>query len=241
MSYLSSPFVSLRKTRFGCCARSTPPFQNSKPVGQFEVAGEHRALVGLAVAVGVFEDDQLVVHRRLRLPMGIVLPGRDPQPSLGVERHLHRLDQLGKLLFRREQLDLQPLADGHRLDGLVAALEGRRPRQVGLRIDERQRVRVVHGEVRPAGDRPDALVAVGDHLVEDRQLALQHVVVARQDVFLGDARHLVGVDVARIAAHERQERAVAVGRVAVGHAIAQEPVLVLVDDRLPQSGRGRAS
>ena len=226
--------MSLRKTRFGCCARSTPPFQNSKPVGQLQVAGEHRALVGLAVAVGVLEDDQLVVHRRLRLPVGVVLPGRDPQPSLGVERHLHGLDQLGKLLLRREQLDLQSLADGHRLDGLLAALEGRRTRQVGLRIDEGQRVRVVHGKVRSAGDRPDALVAVGDHLVEDGQLALQDVVVARQDVFLVDAGHLLRIDVARIAAHERQERAIAVGRVAVGHAIAQEPMLVLVDHRLPQ-------
>ena len=40
-----------------------------------------------------------------------------------------------------------------------------------------------------------------------------------------------------LAAHERQERAVAVGRVAVGHAIALEPVLVLVDDGLTQFGR----
>ena len=74
------------------------------------------------------------------------------------------------------------------------------------------------------------------HHVEDRQLALQDVVVGRQDVFLGDALAIyVGVDVARIAAHERQERAVAVGREAVGRAVALEPVAVLVDDRLAQS------
>ena len=35
VSYLSSPLVSLRKTRLGACDRMTPPFQNSKPVGLF--------------------------------------------------------------------------------------------------------------------------------------------------------------------------------------------------------------
>ena len=50
-------------------------------------------------------------------------------------------------------------------------------------------------------------------------------------------RRLV-VDVAWIAAHERQEGAVAVCRVSVGDAIALEPVTVLVDHRLVQGGVG---
>ena len=49
---------------------------------------------------------------------------------------------------------------------------------------------------------------------------------------------LVGVHVARIALDERQERAVAIGRVAVGHAVAVEPVHVLVDDGLAQLRAG---
>ena len=153
-----------------------------------QVAGEDRALVGLAVAVGVLEDQQLVVHRRLRLPVRIVRPGRDPQPSFGVEGHLHRLDQLGELLLGGEQLDLQPLADRHGLDRLCAALERRRPGKIGFRVDEAAACwsRLSSGRS-AARHRPDALVAVRRHLVEDRQLALQHVVVAGQDVFLGDA------------------------------------------------------
>ena len=199
-----------------------------------EIAREDRALVGLAIAIGVLEDEQLVVHRRLRLPVGIVFPGRHPQPSLGVERHLNRLHQLGKLFLGREELDLEPLADRHRLDGLVAVLERRHARHVGLGIDERQRVRVVDGQVAAAGDCPDALVAVADHLVQDRQLALQHVVVAGQDVVFGDAGHLLRVDVSWVPANEGEERAVAVGRIAVGHAVTLKPEPIFVDDRLAQ-------
>ena len=163
-----------------------------------QVAREHRALVGLAVAVGVFEDDQLVVHRRLRLPVGIVLPGRDPQPSLGVERHLHRVDQLGELLLGGEELDLQPLADGHRLDGLVTVLEtGTLP----AGWSSHRRTAACSSRPRSRSDPPAIaqmrLSRLRDHHVEDGQLALQDVVVARQDVFLGDLGHLFGVDVAR--------------------------------------------
>ena len=211
--------------------------------GVVEVAGEHRALVGLAVAVGVFEDEQLVVHRRLRLPVRVVLPGRDPQPALGVERHLHRVDELGELLLRREQLDLQPLADRH-LPGWS------RRRHETWRHGPLPGSLVfasTNGSVFESSDRrgptPPAIAQMRLSrlaIITSRigELALQHVVVGRQDVFLGDAWPSASALTLRgIAAHERQERAVAVGRVAVGDAIAQEPVLVLVDDRLPQLGQ----
>ena len=88
-----------------------------------EMIGEGRLLVGLAVAVGVLEDQDLVVHLLLGLPVRVGRPAGDPEPALGVERHLHRLGQVGKLLLGREQIDLQPLADRHLLDRRLAVQE----------------------------------------------------------------------------------------------------------------------
>src|SRR5258707_9221189 len=44
-------------------------------------------------------------HQFGRLPMRVSPPGRDPQPPLGVERHLHRVDDLGEHFFGGEQFD----------------------------------------------------------------------------------------------------------------------------------------
>ena len=83
-------------------------------------------------------------------------------------------------------------------------------RLVGVDRDERRRVAVVDLEVLALGDGPDALVAVGGHHVEDFHLAL------------GDFAVGLAVD-------ELQIGPAAVDRVAVGGAVAVEPVEVLVE------------
>ena len=94
-----------------------------EPGRAVQAVGEDGLLVGLAVAVGVLEDQELVVHLLLGLPVRVARPDRHPEPALGVERHLHRLGQVGELLLRGEQVDLHPLGDGHLGDGLLAAEE----------------------------------------------------------------------------------------------------------------------
>ena len=140
-------------------------------------------LVGLAVVIRVFEDEQLVVHRVLRLPMRIGRPGRDPQPALRVERHLHRIDQIGEGLLVGEERHLQPVGDGHLGERLLPAEEkmravGSAAGQVGRHVDERLGVAVVDRQVRALGDGPDPRVAVGGHGVEDFHLAVHHHAVA---------------------------------------------------------------
>ncbi len=169
--------------------------------------------------------------------MGIRLPRRDPQAATRVERHLHRVDELRKLFFRGEELDLQSVSNRHLLDGLCAIEEDVRSartfaRLVGQCVDERRCVTIVNFQVFASSGSPYAPVAVPGHDVEHSRFALKHFVVRRQDVFLGNAGHLIGVDVARVSANERQERAIAIGGEAVGRPVAQEPVAVLVDDRL---------
>src|SRR5438128_715856 len=75
---------------------------------------------------------------------------------------------------------------------------------VGLHGDEGWRVAVVHREIPAPRHRPDALVTVGGHHVEDVHLALHHLAVG------------LPID-------ELQVGAAAVDRVAVDRAVAVEP------------------
>ena len=94
--------------------------------GAVEPVVKHRAFVGRAVAIGVFEDHELVLGARItRLPLRIARHRADPQPAPAVERQLHRLGQLGKARFIREQLHLEAGGERARLD------------QVGRRHDHR--------------------------------------------------------------------------------------------------------
>ena len=88
--------------------------------GAVELVVERGALVGFAVAVGVFEDEQLVVGRRVAgLPLRVVRHARDPEPALVVEVHLHGFGQFREHRLVREQLDLHAGCHGATLDELV--------------------------------------------------------------------------------------------------------------------------
>ena len=108
---------------------------------QVKVLGEHRLLVGLAVTVGVFEDQELVVGQRVAGSVVRVGRGRrDPEPAAGVEGHLHRLLQVGELLLGGEELDLEAGRHRHLGDGLLAR-------------EERGGIPVLHAGLEVGGDR----------------------------------------------------------------------------------------
>ena len=88
--------------------------------GVMEIASEGLHLVGAAVAVGVLEDQELVVHRLVRPPVRVGRPGRDPQASLRVEGHLHRIDQLREHRLVGDKLDLHSGVDRHLRDRIGA-------------------------------------------------------------------------------------------------------------------------
>ena len=64
-----------------------------------KVVGEDGFLVRAAIAIGVLEDEDLVVHRRLGLPVGIGRPGSHPHAPFGIKRHLNGLGEIGELLL----------------------------------------------------------------------------------------------------------------------------------------------
>ena len=100
--------------------------EEGKAGGAVELVIKHRALVGRAVAIGVFKDQEFVLGARIaRLPLRIARHRAHPQPALAVERQLHRLGQLWKSRFIREQLHLEAGGERARLD------------QVGRRHDHR--------------------------------------------------------------------------------------------------------
>ena len=78
------------------------------PEGMFEPVGKDGELVGAAVAVGVFEDFDPVLAWPWFVPRILQTFG-DPDPAALVERHGHRIDDVG---LAGHQLDAKAL--GHR-------------------------------------------------------------------------------------------------------------------------------
>ena len=104
LSALPSPSVSLRWTQLGAVGDVGAAVARLDAGGDQQAVGEDGRLVGLAVAVGVFEDDDLVVGLLARLDLRIDLAARDPEPALRVEVHL---DRLGQQRVGGEQVDLE--------------------------------------------------------------------------------------------------------------------------------------
>ena len=143
--------------------------------GQVQAVGEHAPLVGAAVAVGVLEDEQLVV--RSGIARAVVRVGRrrrDPEAALAVEGHLHGLLQVGEHRLVREEVHLEPRQELHLGDGFFAGEEfGRVAVLVAglvVRGYGRQRVGlgVVDGQVLASsgGHVLDERVAQGGHLAD---------------------------------------------------------------------------
>ena len=138
-----------------------------------ELVREHRLLVGFAVAVGVLEDQELVVRQRITRAVVRVGRGRgDPEAALAVERHLHRLLEVREFLFGCEEGDLIAGQELHLLDGGFAGKELRgitvllAGLEVGRHGGQDEGPGVIDGEVGllALGDVVDERVADHGHL-----------------------------------------------------------------------------
>ena len=121
MSSVPKPESTTRR-RVGLAAGLRPDeMQQVRAVGDVDAAvarfdagrneqtvGEDGGLVGLAVALGVFEDDDFVVGLLARLDLRIRLAARDPEPAGGVEVHLNRL---GQQRIGGEEIDLEAVGE----------------------------------------------------------------------------------------------------------------------------------
>ena len=93
-------------------ATYAPPSPGSTPVGMSSPSAKTVVLSALPVALGVFEDDDLVVGLLAGLDLRVNLARRHPEPALRVEVHL---DRLGQQRVGREQVHLEPRRDDERL------------------------------------------------------------------------------------------------------------------------------
>ena len=104
------PLVGLARRRWcpagtsgSAAARRTRRRRRARSRSGCRAVGEDRDLVGPAVAVGVLEDDQLVVRRLVRADVRVGRRRQHPQPAARVERHRQRVGELGELALRGEQ------------------------------------------------------------------------------------------------------------------------------------------
>ena len=184
-----------------------------------ELIREDRLLVGLAVAVGVFEDQELVVRQRVAGTVVRVGRGRgDPEAALGVERHLHRLLEVRELLFGGEEGDLVAGQQLHLLDGGFAGkeLRGVAVLLAGLEVRrhgrEDQGLGVIDGEV--------GLLALGD--VVDERVADDGHLAALED-FVGIVLRAEGVVALAVGVDSVEDRVVGIPHVVLQlHRAVQE-------------------
>ncbi len=166
---------------------------NHSPVPELEAErivhlGKLDGTVGHAVAIIVRENHQGVVEWLERLPFGIGAPAGGPQPTLGVDLHLHRVGELRKALLIGEEVDFITLGDVHLLDGLLAVQIGVRTfllctgtlgasADIGFHRDRRRHIGVIQLECLAIDCGPDTHIAVGRHHIEHLELVDQHILV----------------------------------------------------------------
>ena len=92
----------------------------------------------------------------------------DPQPAPAVERHGHRVFQIGKLHFRGEQAGLVAVGQLERGQAILGRGHLDRLRHVRFDLGQLAGVAVVDhlGHAFAGGDGPDTLIAVRDHLAQ---------------------------------------------------------------------------
>ena len=96
----------------------TPPREKDRLVGNAQFFGENGELVGFAVAIGVFANDNAIVSSGPAFLqfVGIVVGQPDPKPAAFVPVHEDRF-AAAKIGFRSEQLHSEAFGRHHVLDG----------------------------------------------------------------------------------------------------------------------------
>ena len=185
---------------------------------------KNRTAIGDPVVVFVVEDHERVVHRLERLPFRIGLPRGNPESTLAVDLHLHRIADLGELRFIGKDIHLETVRHGHLRDAFLGGevSEGAlllRARTLAATTDIRdhrhrgRHIAVVDLRIAALGSRPDLRVAIGGHDVEHGELVLKDLGVA-------------------LVVDECEGRASTPDIIAVRGAVAVVPVPILVEDGL---------
>ncbi len=140
--------------------------------------GELDDSVSLPVPVIVGKDEQRVVEFLTGLPFGVCLPSGGPQASFAIDLKLDRVHQLRELFFVGEKFDFESRGDGDVFDGLfsVRVFEDAflhcggafaSAADVGSDGNGLWHIGVGDDDVLAFCPRPDALIAIGRHRVED--------------------------------------------------------------------------
>ncbi len=113
---------------FGAVAEVTPAAVGERfdAGGNHQAVGEDSRLVTAAVAIGVFEDENLVVRFLARFDLRVDGAADDPEAAAGVESHLDRFDD--SVGFGSEEVDLESIGDRERGEfggRVIAVLRGR--------------------------------------------------------------------------------------------------------------------
>ena len=195
---------------------AAPEFKSRDTI---QIVGKGYASIGHSVASVVREANDLVATGFFWIPMGIGRPDRNKQPSIGIDCHLHRIDDFRKHFFGGEKIDLHAVSNAHLFNRFfttqINMLAVRQlARNICFDFEFRRQIAVIHDFVLTTRNRPNTLVAVGCHDIENFHLSHHDIGIRlpKPSQFGATTKHVV----------------------AVNHTVTAEPVVILVEHRLPQ-------
>ena len=206
-------------------------FEKLETGGAIQAVEEGGAFVGFAVAVGVLEDNELVLDGGGGGELGVPGPDGDPEAALGVPGELEGFGEFGEFLLAGEDVGFEPGREGHELDGVGGIFEdvgaiGVGAGLVGAEGRHHRDRDEVDGAGLAGGEGPGlALVIGGD------RIALRHLL--HHDLSIGDFGLILNGLVGDLGA-------VAVDVVTVdGAVVGVPPRVFLGDERAEFLGGGR--
>ena len=164
---LAIPVGVLEKCQVGSLGNINTPIAKLKGEWNVQAGGKDAALVCLAVAVPILQDQQFVIRLISRVDMGVGPGGRHPEPALAIPSHLDGTGKFREILLGSEAVDLESrihLEGSHLVIGAEPFI---RPSRL-LGRGKRWGVGVIDflRDLIPSSQDPDAVVPVVNHHVQ---------------------------------------------------------------------------
>ena len=137
------------------------------------------AFVRFAIAIGIFEDEDFIIHFFFGFPMGIRGHYSNPKAAPGIKSHLYGLCKFREFFFRCEEFNLQAFANCHLGNSIFAIEEdmlasGKRAGLVGDNFEKGCGVGIIIGKHFAVGSSTDFLITISGHLIKDLHFSCHH-------------------------------------------------------------------